>query len=89
MFAAAFATVAVWFGMGQRRIAEVRHDLRDTCALGALAVALASKRGNTPSLLAAVDDAGTRHTGVDELRAYVVPLGIEGWRCRRLKSLRG
>lgn len=67
MCAAALATVAVWFGIEQRRIAEVRHDLRDACALGALAVALDRKRGKTRSLLAAVDDAGTGRTDVDEL----------------------
>jgi len=80
VFAAALATVAVWFGIylqygslqqEQRRIAEVRSDLRDTSALGVLAVALARERGRTQSLLAAVDEAGTRRTEVNELRARV------------------
>ena len=54
--------------MDQRRVDEVRHDLHNFRAHGALPVEFTRERDKIRSFLAAVDDAGIGRTEVDELR---------------------
>ncbi|MFO0625982.1 MAG: diguanylate cyclase [Polyangiales bacterium] len=80
VYAAAIATGVVWFGTclqydslqrERHRFAEVRRDLREARALGALSMVLARERGRTRSVTVGIASSGSAADEVRDARRRV------------------